>query len=161
MGALDKVFEILKMNDGEADYYDNDYYEEGNDDTEKSSFFANSSKDDTHIEDRSTLRPTRNNSSKRKGNINMEVVRIEPTSVEDGRKIAQLLLDNRVVFLDLEGIDMNLAQRILDFVSGASFAIDGKLQKMSKYTFVIAPPAVNVSGDFSAEEAKGDSQVIY
>lgn len=162
MGALDKVFDILKMNDGEDDYYsDDDYYQESSDDTEKSGFFLASSKDDSHNEDKSIIRPNRSNQSKRKGNINMEVVRIEPTSVEDGRKIAQLLLDNRVVFLDLEGIDMNLAQRILDFVSGASFAIDGKLQKMSRYTFVIAPPAVNVSGDFSAEEAKGDSQVLY
>ena len=78
----------------------------------------------------------------------MEVVRIEPKSVEDGRKISDLLLENKVVFLDLEGIDMNLAQRIIDFTSGATYAIDGTLQQMSKYTFVIAPPVVAVSGDF-------------
>ena len=57
-------------------------------------------------------------------------------------------IQNKVVFLDLEGIDMNLAQRIIDFTSGATYAIDGTLQQMSKYTFVIAPPVVSVSGDF-------------
>ena len=90
----------------------------------------------------------------------MDVVRIEPTSVEDGRRITDLLLENKVVFLDLDGIDMNLAQRIIDFTSGATYAIDGTLQQMSKYTFVIAPAAVNVSGDFQ-DAAMGNTSVTF
>lgn len=91
---------------------------------------------------------------------NMEVCRVEPTSIQDGRKITDYLLENKVVFLDLEGIDMNLAQRIIDFVSGATYAIDGTLQKVSNFTFVIAPPAVSVSGDFR-DTVDGENSVTF
>lgn len=160
MGAFDKFLDILKIDNGEDDYYDSDYYEAEDSSAEKVSFLPVAKNEPSQEEERVVKKPTRSNTPRKKGMGNMEVVRIEPTSIEDGRKISELLLENKVVFLDLEGIDMNLAQRIIDFVSGASFAIDGTLQQMSKYTFVIAPPAVNVSGDFS-EGTTGNTQVIF
>ena len=45
-------------------------------------------------------------------------------------------------------LDMELAQRIIDFTSGSTFAIDGNLQKISNYIFIITPPSVDISGDF-------------
>lgn len=160
MGAFDKFLDILKIDNSEDDYYDSDYYEEDAGSSEKVSFLPSVKNEADGADDKPAKRAVRNNSPKKRGLGNMEVVRIEPTNIEDGRKISELLLENKVVFLDLEGIDMNLAQRIIDFVSGASFAIDGTLQQMSKYTFVIAPPAVNVSGDFS-ENGQGNTQVIF
>ena len=159
MGAFDRFLDVLKIDNGDDDYYDSDYYSEDESSNDKPSFLP--AKNDNSSDDTVAVKKmNRNNNSKKKGIGNMEVVRIEPTNIEDGRKISELLLDNKVVFLDLEGLDMNLAQRIIDFVSGASFAIDGTLQQMSKYTFVIAPPAVNVSGDFS-ENTSGNTQVIF
>ena len=73
---------------------------------------------------------------------------IKPTSVEDAREITETLLSNRAVVLNLEGLDMELAQRIIDFTSGSTFAIDGNLQKISNYIFIITPPSVDISGDF-------------
>lgn len=78
----------------------------------------------------------------------MEVVVIKPNSVEDAREITETLLSNRAVVLNLEGLDMELAQRIIDFTSGSTFAIDGNLQKISNYIFIITPPSVDISGDF-------------
>ncbi len=78
----------------------------------------------------------------------MEVCVIKPTSVEDGREITETLLANRTVVLNLEGLDMDIAQRIIDFTSGSCFAISGNLQKISHYIFIITPPSVDISGDF-------------
>ena len=78
----------------------------------------------------------------------MEVCVIKPTSVDDAREITETLLDNRTVVLNVEGLDVDIAQRIIDFSSGSCFAISGNLQKISNYIFIITPPGVEISGDF-------------
>ncbi|MBR4767629.1 MAG: cell division protein SepF, partial [Lachnospiraceae bacterium] len=140
MGAFDKFLNYMKINDD--DFYEEDDYPVNEPKPEKKS--VPQVKDDAEAEDRPIRKSGVNkvtNMAKAgrrpAGPSNMEVVRIKPKSVEDGKKISDLLLENKVVFLDLEGIDMNLAQRIVDFTSGATYAIDGTLQQMSKYTFVI------------------------
>ena len=78
----------------------------------------------------------------------MEVVVIKPTTFEEAREITDTLLSNRAVVLNLEGIEIELAQRIIDFASGSTYAINGKLQKISNYIFIVTPPSVDISGDF-------------
>ena len=77
----------------------------------------------------------------------MEVCVIKPTSVEDSREITETLLSGRTVILNLEGLDLEIAQRIIDFTSGATFAISGNLQKISNYIFLVTPTNVDISGD--------------
>ena len=77
----------------------------------------------------------------------MEVCVIKPSTFEDTKEIAETLLTNRTVILNMEGIDLALAQRIIDFVSGACYAIDGTLQKISSYIFILTPASVDISGD--------------
>ena len=79
----------------------------------------------------------------------MEVCVIKPTGVDDSREIIDTLLSNRTVLLNMEGLDVDIAQRILDYASGATYALDGNLQKISHYIFIITPASVDVSGDFS------------
>lgn len=79
----------------------------------------------------------------------MEVCVIKPTGVDDSREIIDTLLSNRTVLLNMEGLDVDIAQRILDYASGATYAIDGNLQKISHYIFIITPASVDVTGDFS------------
>ncbi len=81
------------------------------------------------------------------GNVN-EVCVIKPTTVEDSREITDTLLSNRTVVLNVEGLDMDVAQRIIDFTSGATYAVGGNLQKISHYIFIITPRNVDISGDF-------------
>ena len=85
-------------------------------------------------------------SKKTQGN-GMEVCVIKPTSVDDGREITETLLANRTVVLNLEGLDVNIAQRIIDFASGSTYAIGGSLQKISHYIFILTPASVDISGD--------------
>ena len=77
----------------------------------------------------------------------MEVCVIKPASMEDTREIADTLLDNATVILNLEGIDVELAQRIIDFASGACYSLNGSLQKISSYIFVLGPSSVDITVD--------------
>ena len=87
-------------------------------------------------------------SKKQTGPGGMQVCVIKPTSVEDAREITETLLENRTVVLNVEGLDVEIAQRIIDFTSGSCFAISGNLQKISNYIFIITPASVDISGDF-------------
>ena len=78
----------------------------------------------------------------------MEVCVIKPRSMEDSREITDTLLANCTVVLNMEGLDADIAQRIIDFSSGSCYAIDGNLQKVSNFIFIITPSGVEVSGDF-------------
>ena len=59
----------------------------------------------------------------------MEVCVIKPTTMEEAREIADTLVDNSTVILNLEGIDVELAQRIIDFTSGACYSLGGSLSR--------------------------------
>ena len=79
----------------------------------------------------------------------MEVCIIKPTSVNDAREVTDTLLANSTVVLNLEGLDVDIAQRIIDFTSGSCYAVHGNVMKISHYIFVITPANVDVSGDIS------------
>lgn len=89
------------------------------------------------------------------GSASMEVCVIKPSKVEDYREIADTLLSGCTVVLNLEGIDVELAQRIIDFSSGSCYAIAGGLQKVSSYIFILTPSNVEISGDI--QDLLGDS----
>lgn len=99
----------------------------------------------------SKVTPMRQPSTRRaQGGNGMEVCVIRPTSIEDAREITETLLANRTVVLNLEGLDTDIAQRIIDFIAGSSFAIGGNLQPISNYIFIITPASVDVSGDLQS-----------
>lgn len=160
MGVMDKFLNYMKLNgEDEDDYYDDDYLDDDEEEEEASSQRKTSAarqKNDDY-EDAGVKRqqpankitPIKQPSSRRMANSSgMEVCVIKPTSVEDAREITETLLANRTVVLNLEGLDVDVAQRIIDFTSGSCFAISGNLQKISHYIFIITPSSVDVSGDF-------------
>ena len=149
MGVMDKFINYMKLNDDD-DFYDDDYDDEPIIDnrSQKQSVV----KDDVIVEDERTVKKTTPKvtpmrPTKKTGN-GMEVCVIKPTSIEDAREITETLLANRTVVLNLEGLDVDIAQRIIDFTSGSCFAISGNLQKISHYIFIITPAIVDISGDF-------------
>ena len=157
MSVLDKFLNAMKLNDDEYDEYDDDdgFLDEDEDDNytdePKKKFGKKESFDNSIDDDTKKLSPkvTPMRLAKRP-NIpaGMEVCVIRPTSVEDAREITETLLANRTVVLNLEGLDVDIAQRIIDFTSGSTFAISGNLQKISHYIFIITPRSVDISGDF-------------
>lgn len=90
---------------------------------------------------------------------NMEVTLIKPTSIEDAREICDFLLAGKAVVLNMEGIHTEIAQRIIDFTSGATYSMNGNLQKISNYIFIATPDSVELSGDFQDMLSNGTLDV--
>lgn len=95
----------------------------------------------------SKITPMRSGSKRSSQAVNMEVCVIKPTTMEEAKEIADTLVDNSTVILNLEGIDVELAQRIIDFTSGACYSLGGSLQQVSSYIFVLGPYNVDITGD--------------
>ncbi len=86
-------------------------------------------------------------SIRRGDKVIFEVCVKKPTSIEDGRIISDTLLEGKAVVLNLEGIDVNLAQRIIDYTGGACYSIGGKLRGVTRYIYLAAPKSIEISGD--------------
>lgn len=161
MGVLDKFLDIMKLSDDEDDYddfYDDEYDDDYEEKPKKGFFNRGKSYDDEDDEEyelpANTSKSSRANNKvtpmrqpARRSSANMEVCVVKPTSVEDSREITETLLSGRTVILNLEGLDLEVAQRIIDFTSGATYAISGNLQKISNYIFLVTPTNVDISGD--------------
>lgn len=149
MGVMDKFLNYMKLNDEDDDYYDDDYYDEAEEAPKK----VTAPKEEPAAGEESSKKTTpkitpMTKQPRKMVGAGMEVCVIKPTSVEDAREITETLLANRTVVLNLEGLDVDIAQRIIDFTSGSCFAIRGNLQKISHYIFIITPASVDISGDF-------------
>ncbi len=147
MSVFDKFLGLMQMDDedDEDDYYDE--YEE--DEEEHTSLFSRKSSEDDHKaskQNNNKITPLR--SVKKSGSSNMAVSFVKPTSYDDVKDIAEALLDDKIVLLNMEGLDLGLAQRIIDFSSGACYALDGTLQKIGNYNYILTPSSVDLSGDF-------------
>ena len=149
MGVMDKFLNYMKLNEDDDDFYDDDYYDEPAEEKPKK---LTTVKDEPASDEERAVKkaPTKVTPMRlsRKTGAGMEVCVIKPTSIEDAREITETLLANRTVVLNLEGLDVDIAQRIIDFTSGSCFAISGNLQKISHYIFIITPAIVDISGDF-------------
>lgn len=81
-------------------------------------------------------------------NSNIGIRVMKPTCFEDSQDICDVLLNGKATIINLEGFDVDLAQRVMDFISGAVYAANGKLHQISNYIFLISPDAIDVSGDY-------------
>ena len=156
MSLLGKFMDGIKFNSEEEDddyFLDDEYDEEGYDEPSegrKSGPFAKKNAgDETKSGEKRTggflnrkVVPIRQSSG------GMEVTMIKPSSIEDSRDICDYLLAGKAVVLNMEGMNMDVAQRIIDFTSGATYSMDGNLQMISKFIFIATPSSVDLSGDF-------------
>ncbi|MCR4798689.1 MAG: cell division protein SepF [Lachnospiraceae bacterium] len=151
MGVFDRMLDAMKLGDGDDyDDYEDDIDEEEEVEEKKPILRRSSSANENKDNDRKVGTISRFTTMKggKKGNVGgMEVCVIKPSSFDDAREISETLLANHTVILNMEGIDLALAQRIIDFISGSCYAIDGNLQKVSNYIFIVTPSDVDISGD--------------
>ncbi len=165
MGLVDGFLNIMRLNPDDDDEEYDDLYDDYDDEDAGSGkrplkgIFSRKNKDEEELyeeEPEPAKAPTPKLTPKitpiqhgRKGNTaGMEVCVFKPTTFEDAREITETLLLNRTVVLNVEGLNIEIAQRIIDFVSGATFAISGNFQKVSNFIFVLTPRGVDISGDF-------------
>ncbi|MCK9478171.1 MAG: cell division protein SepF [Firmicutes bacterium] len=81
----------------------------------------------------------------------LKVVVVSPETFDEARDIAEHLKSKKPVVINLEGVEREIARRIIDFLSGSVFALDGNIQKISSGIFLIAPYNVGIMGDFRDE----------
>ena len=176
MGIFDNLVNKLPFSDAEDEYEDEEEYDEPN---TKVGFFPGRGKknrmqdeDDEEYDDnprrpqgrtsiknngnsasgsgRSTqLSPIRNTRSSMPASTKMQVRVIKPSSFDQARQITDTLLAHRTVLLNLEGLDVATAQRIVDFASGSCYALHGNFMKISHYIIVITPEDVDIAGDIT------------
>ncbi|GAB6173529.1 cell division protein SepF [Paradesulfitobacterium aromaticivorans] len=77
----------------------------------------------------------------------MKVVVMEPHSFEDAQNIADQLKNRRPVIVNLENAERNLAKRVVDFISGTTYALNGNMQKVGNGIFLFVPSNVDISGE--------------
>jgi cell division inhibitor SepF len=148
MSLLNKLMDTMRLNgDDDEEYFD----DEENFDDEKSgrkSIFSGSRDDSDDYEEDNKPRffPRSNKVVPMKRS--MEVCLVKPGNIDDGSLIADYLLAGKAVVLNMEGLHTEIAQRIIDFASGAAYSMNGNLQKISSYIFIVTPESVELSGDF-------------
>lgn len=164
MGFMDKFLDVMRLNDEDEYEFDNEEYEDDFEEEEPKRSRIHREKEETVVSPRSTKRESaaepKEKPAKSASKITpirrslgkqvpeeMEVCIIKPTSVADEQEITETLLEGRAVVINMEGLNMETAQRIMDFTAGSTFAIHGNLQKISNFVFIATPQSVDVSGD--------------
>ncbi|MET1247964.1 cell division protein SepF [Sporolactobacillus sp. STCC-11] len=78
-----------------------------------------------------------------------KVVLVEPKRFEEVEEIVGYLKNKQTIICSLQGTSKDQGQRILDFIGGTSFALNGQIRKIGKNTFLFAPEQVDISGMIS------------
>ena len=82
----------------------------------------------------------------------MQVVLVKPERYEDVTSIADHLNEGKSVVLNLESTEKDVSRRIVDFLSGATYANHGNMRKVSKGTFLIVPHGVDMMGEMILDD---------
>jgi len=151
MGVFDKLVGSMRIDNDDDDFYDDDIDFEEEQTTSKGLFGRRKSEEDYYDDEPETRHGffSSKNKVQTAPRRQMEVRMIKPTVVEDAREVVDNLLTGKAVVLNMEGLHTDAAQRIIDFVSGATYAMNGKLQKISNYIFIATPESVDLSGEFT------------
>lgn len=83
--------------------------------------------------------------------VQVEVVLASPANLEEAAAICVDLRAKKATVVNLENVDYEMAQRISDFLSGAAYALEGKMQLISDMIFIIGPVNVDITGEFRDE----------
>lgn len=145
MGDLiNKVMNFMGI--GDASEEDEEYTAE-----EKEEFYTPAPKPKTN----DSYTPSHNSKKSKVVNIHattqLKVVVLQPTTYSDATEIAGHLKSKKPVVVNLEKLDKETARKIVDFLSGAVFALDGNMQKVSNGILLLVPYTMGIMGDFSDE----------
>ena len=88
-----------------------------------------------------------------------EVVLFRPTSFNDTSKAADDLRNRKAVLLNLENVDKAMSRRVVDFLSGCVYAVDGSVKKVAQSAYLFCPHNMDVVGDLEALQAEVESYV--
>ena len=149
MSFFDKIMNTFSLNDDDEEYYDDDDFMDEDEEEEepKSIFGRKKAVEKEEAPQRSKITPMRSARKNRNADPEREITMFKPTNDTDVCDIIDALLSDRTVVLNLEGINEGLAEKVINTVSGATYALSGNMVKISSFIFIIAPKSVELSGD--------------
>lgn len=120
---------------------DDEYYEDDDYSNESESYALETEVKQDKVQETSRItRPSRSSHAE------LVITVHEPLTYDESAKVVDDLRENKAVVLNFEQLEVDVKKAIFDFVSGAVYALDGKLQKVNKDIFVIAPSKVEIDG---------------
>ena len=88
-----------------------------------------------------------------------EVVLFHAKTFDDAAKAADELRRRKAVILNMENVDKALTRRVVDFLTGCAYSIDGSVKKIAQSAYLFCPSHLVVSGDLESLQAEVDSYV--
>lgn len=169
--GMSKFMDFLKLSDPEEDF-DDDLFEDDDDDyyepeppkkkvKEKpaKTYYDDDDFEDDYTPKKQKAKPSKVSSPSKLVSINSrnnnrssnQVYVIKPQEFNEAQKVTDYLKEGRTIVINMEGIEVHAAQRIIDFIGGACYALDGSLQAISANIFIAAPHNIDVTGDLRDE----------
>ncbi len=144
---MDKIYSMMGVDVGdtyeEEEYYD-DYRADYDEPIPNESYMPSR---------RASSRSSR--ASKFEDAPQMKLVIMQPGNFEESRDIANHLKERKPIVVNLEYVDKNVSRRVVDFLSGAVYALDGDIRKVANHIFLITPCNVGVEEDAADEYGYG------
>ncbi len=91
----------------------------------------------------------------------VKMVISQPTTFEQSDEICAFLKERKSVIVNLEYVNKDVARRIVDFISGGVYALDGYIQKISNSIFLVAPSNYEITNEMAREEMKSKLSVSW
>ena len=91
----------------------------------------------------------------------VKMVISQPTTFEQSEEICTFLKEKKSVIVNLEYVNKDVARRIVDFISGGVYALNGHIQKISNSIFLIAPVNYEITNEMAREEIKNKLSVSW
>ncbi len=150
-GALmNKVWDLFGMDSAEAEEYDDENVYEYDDEEEE-------------VEDKKLFGRNKNKvvSMPQAQTNAIKMVISQPTTFEQSDEICSFLKEKKSVIVNLEYVNKDVARRIVDFISGGVYALDGYIQKVSNSIFLVAPSNYEITNEMAREEMKSKLSVSW
>lgn len=152
-GALmNKVWDLFGMDSQEEEEYEDeniyDYEDEEEEIIEDRKIFGRKNKDKV------VAMPQANMNA-------IKMVISQPTTFEQSDEICSFLKEKKSVIVNLEYVNKDVARRIVDFISGGVYALDGYIQKVSNSIFLVAPSNYEITNEMAREEMKSKLSVSW
>lgn len=151
-GALmNKVWDLFGMDSAEPEEYDDE------------NIYDYENEEEDIIEDRK-LFGRKSNKVVNMPQAQSQAIRMvisQPTTFEQSEEICSFLKEKKSVIVNLEYVNKDVARRIVDFISGGVYALDGYIQKVSNSIFLVAPSNYEITNEMAREEIKSKLSVSW
>ena len=150
-GALmNKVWDLFGMDSAEPEgYEDENIYDYDNNEEEET-------------EDNKKIFGRKNNKVVNMPQAQGQAIKMvisQPTTFEQSDEICSFLKEKKSIIVNLEYVNKDVARRIVDFISGGVYALDGYIQKVSNSIFLVAPSNYEITNEIAREEMKSKISV--